>query len=75
MLVRLLRVFMWSALSYAVLTNVVATIWAFTNSIDPWEQIGVWFSPLNSANWRREARLFSPAIAAHFRAGWLSSRT
>ncbi len=73
--VKLLRVFTWLWASYAVLVNVAAIVGALTMLADPWAQLTEWYSPFNFANWRHEARLISPAIASHFLAQWLSSRT
>ena len=74
MLVKLLRVFTWLAVIYAVEENVAMMLGAFSTTETPWSHIAGWFNPLIFDNWRFEARLISPAIASHFLAGWLSAR-
>lgn len=75
MLVTLLRVFTWLWAGYAVLVNVLAVVAALVASESPWEQIAWWYNPRNFTNWRYQARLFSPAVASHFLAQWLSRRS
>jgi len=75
MLVKLLRVFTWLAVIYAVEENVAMILGAFSTTETPWSHIAGWFNPLIFDNWRFEGRLIAPALAAHYLAGWLAARS
>ncbi len=52
MLVKLLRVFTWLAVIYAVEENVAMILGAFSTTETPWSHIAGWFNPLIFDNWR-----------------------
>jgi hypothetical protein len=73
-LATLFRVLAWLAVIYAVEENVAMIIGAFLTSETPWSLIAAWLNPFIFDNWRFEGRLFAPALASHFLAGWLAAR-